>query len=192
LNVVQPIRDPAKVAAIEGDLAARNPRDCLLFVAGTNTALRISDLLQLRAGDVRRKAQNGADVARQYIEVKEKKTGKKRFITMTPKLKRALLEYVGGLDDRVFLFRSRQGGNRPMSRTRAYQVLREVAQRHGVEHIGTHTLRKTFGYHFYKQTGDVALLQRILNHSSPAITLRYIGIEQDQIDAAMRRFVIQE
>jgi integrase len=102
------------------------------------------------------------------------------------------LEYVGGLDDRVFLFRSRQGGNRPMSRTRAYQVLREVAQRHGVEHIGTHTLRKTFGYHFYKQTGDVALLQRILNHSSPAITLRYIGIEQDQIDAAMRRFVIQE
>ena len=48
--------------------------------------------------------------------------------------------------------------------------------------IGTHTLRKTFGYHFYKEKKDIALMQSILNHSSPSVTLRYIGINQDIID----------
>lgn len=54
--------------------------------------------------------------------------------------------------------------------------------------IGTHTLRKTFGYHFYKEKKDIALLQSILNHSSPSVTLRYIGINQDIIDKNLNTF----
>ncbi|GKS12930.1 hypothetical protein YDYSY3_39300 [Paenibacillus chitinolyticus] len=54
--------------------------------------------------------------------------------------------------------------------------------------IGTHTLRKTFGYHFYKRYKDVALLQQIFNHSAPSITLRYIGINQDIMDQAINGF----
>jgi integrase len=57
----------------------------------------------------------------------------------------------------------------------AYKILRKVAERFHLEEVGTHTLRKTFGYHFYQQTKDVAMLQEIFNHSSPAITLKYIG-----------------
>jgi len=49
-------------------------------------------------------------------------------------------------------------------------------------------LRKTFGYHFYQQTKDVALLQELFNHSSPSVTLRYIGINQDKIDQAYDNF----
>lgn len=192
MKVVQPIRDPRKVAAIEADLRGRSARDWMMFLTGINTGLRISDILQLRAGDVQRAAANGARIARQYIEVKEKKTRKRKLIPMTPTLKRALLEYCENLADGVYLFRSRQGGNTPMCRTRAYQILREAASRHNLEHIGTHTLRKTFGYHFYKMTKNVALLQMIFNHSDPAHTLRYIGIEQDQVDDAMARFKIEE
>jgi integrase len=59
-----------------------------------------------------------------------------------------------------------------------------------LDEIGTHTLRKTFGYHFYQQTKDVAMLQEIFNHSSPAITLKYIGVNQDSMDRAMTKFKI--
>ena len=180
MNVVQPIRDARKVAAIEEDLAERNPRDWMLFVAGTNSGLRISDLLELRAEDVRE----------DYLVIKETKTKKRKFLRMTPKLKTAFQTYASDLEDRAYLFRSRQGGNRPISRRRAYEIVRQAARRHGLRNIGTHTLRKTFGYHFYQQTKDVALLQEVFNHSSPAITLRYIGINQDVMDQAMRRFVI--
>lgn len=57
-----------------------------------------------------------------------------------------------------------------------------------MEEIGTHTLRKTFGYHFYKKTKDVAMLQDIFNHSAPVVTKRYIGITQDEIDEAIDKF----
>ena len=60
----------------------------------------------------------------------------------------------------------------------------------GLEEIGTHTMRKTFGYFFYKQYKDVAKLQKILNHSSPSITLIYIGIDQDEIDESYAGFSI--
>ena len=58
----------------------------------------------------------------------------------------------------------------------------------GLEEIGTHTLRKTFGYWFYKETKDIALLQQLFNHSSPSITLKYIGINQDVLDTALDNF----
>ena len=56
--------------------------------------------------------------------------------------------------------------------------------------VGTHTMRKTFGYKYYNKTKDVGTLQKMFNHSSPAITLRYIGIEQAELDDALRNFVI--
>ena len=56
--------------------------------------------------------------------------------------------------------------------------------------IGTHTMRKTFGYWFYKQTKDVAKLQSLLNHSHPEITLRYIGITDEEIEADLQHFVL--
>ncbi|WP_082446722.1 tyrosine-type recombinase/integrase [Cytobacillus solani] len=65
---------------------------------------------------------------------------------------------------------------------------RYLTQEVGLEEIGTHTLRKTFGYYFYKQYKDVAALQEIFNHSSPAVAVRYIGITQDIIDEKVYGF----
>lgn len=70
-----------------------------------------------------------------------------------------------------------------MLRQRAYKILNDVARSVGIkEKIGTHTLRKTFGYHAYNKGYDITLIQKLFNHSSPSVTLRYIGITQEQMD----------
>lgn len=82
------------------------------------------------------------------------------------------------------------GQNEHITRVQAYRLLNIVAKKIGLEEIGTHTLRKTFGYWFYKKTKDIVMLQKLFNHSSPSITLAYIGIEQDEIDEAYDDFEI--
>ena len=92
-----------------------------------------------------------------------------------------------GMADGNWLFPSRQG-TKPITRVQAYRILNDAAKTVGIEEIGTHTLRKTFGYHMYQQTKDVAMLQQIFGHSAPSITLRYIGINHDMIDEAYDNF----
>lgn len=181
MNFVQPIRDPEYIRIIKKYLFDWNYRNYMLFVVGINSGLRISDILQLKVSDTQKP----------YFHVVEKKTKKARRIEMTPQLKRELKQYIEDKENHEYLFKSREGVNKPISRSAAYKVLNKAALAVGLEeNIGTHTLRKTFGYHFYKQTKDVALLQEVLNHSSPKITLRYIGINQDQMDKAMKDFRI--
>ena len=80
------------------------------------------------------------------------------------------------------LFPSRKGGT-PISRIQAYRIINEAARIAKIkDQIGTHTMRKTFGYWAYKQGADISVIQKLLNHSSPGITLRYIGITQEQLD----------
>lgn len=180
MNFVQPIRDSEKVDAIKEFFKEESDRNYLLFLMGINTGLRISDILKLRVGDVKEK----------HITIREQKTKKQKWIMITPPLRRALKGYLPGRPDHEFLFKSRQGGNKPIGRSMAYKILRKAAAEFKLKDIGTHTMRKTFGYHFYQQTKDVAMLQEIFNHSSPDITLRYIGVNQDGLDHAMTKFKI--
>ena len=104
-------------------------------------------------------------------------------------MKTDLDQYIIGMGDDEYLFQSRNGENKPIQRLQAYRILNKAARNVGIdEEIGTHTMRKTFGYHFYQKTKDIALLQNLFNHSSPSVTLRYIGINQDIIDNAIREF----
>lgn len=72
----------------------------------------------------------------------------------------------------------------------AYIILKQIEDEFGLELISCHSLRKTYGYHFYKQYGDVAALQDMLNHSHPEITKRYIGIVQDDLNTYQRKLKI--
>ena len=70
-----------------------------------------------------------------------------------------------------------------MLRQQAYKIINDAAKSIGIkDKIGTHTLRKTFGYHAYNNGYDITLIQKLFNHSTPAITLRYIGITQEELD----------
>ena len=95
-------------------------------------------------------------------------------------------EYIQGKNPNEFLFKSRQGYNTPISRVRAYQIITSACNACKVFDVGTHTLRKTFGYHHYKKNKDVAILMDIFNHSSPDITLRYIGISNENSNKSLK------
>ncbi|KAA0944164.1 site-specific integrase [Sporosarcina sp. ANT_H38] len=180
MNFVQPIRDPELIREIKRFLREKSHRNYMLFVTGINSGLRISDILQLRV----------SDTERAYFNLVEMKTDKKKRIEMTPNLRKELKEYVEGKEPHEFLFQSREGVNKAIGRSMAYKILRDAAAHVDLDDIGTHTLRKTFGYHFYKQYKNIAILQKIFNHSDPKVTLGYIGIDQDEMDKAMKGFRI--
>jgi len=176
MEFVQPIRDRQKLAELKAVLAESSDRNRMLFVCGIHTGLRISDLLKLRVRDVQG----------DYIDIREQKTGKRVRRLISTSLRKELNRYTRDKDGRVYLFRSRLGANQPLTRSGAYKLLRKAAESVGLQNIGTHTLRKTFGYMMYQREKNVARLQELLNHSSPSVTLRYIGVNQDDLDESMK------
>jgi len=181
MEYVEPIRDKNKIELVKRILKEHGSRNFLLFLLGINSGLRISDILKLKVKDVK---------DRDYIEIKEQKTGKYKKFPITDYFRMQLEDYLIGKSDSEWLFRS-QRGNHPITRVQAYRIICNACNKAGIKtKIGTHTLRKTFGYHFYNEKKDIALLQSILNHSAPSITLRYIGINQDIIDANLRTFAL--
>lgn len=186
MNVVQPIRDLKKVQAMKDLLKKENKRNYIMFLLGVGTGLRISDILELKKEDL----MNTHLVFKPKKTNKTKKSNKYQRLRITPSIRKELIEYANTLEDGEYAIGSRQGVNKPICRSTAYKILRQAAKVCHVHEIGTHTLRKTFGYHFYKQTGDIAMLMQLFNHSDPAITLRYIGITQDTMDKAMESYRI--
>ncbi len=181
MEFVEPIRDPGMVKDIANYLKKDNTRNYIIFIIGINTGLRISDILKLRVMDVRNK---------QSIILKESKTRKSRNIKINKVLRKELRLYCSGKDSHEYIAKSRNGINRPITRDQAYKILREVSEMFGLEHIGTHTLRKTFGYHFYSQTKDIGSLRIILGHSSETSVLRYLGLLEENIHGLIDSFVI--
>lgn len=189
MNYVEPIRDSEILSNMCLYLKENNDRNYVMFLLGIYTGLRISDILKLRVKDVidLTNRKDKRKIKKQII-LREQKTSKQKIIKINPILKELLEEYVQDKEMYEYLIKSRQGFNKPISRKRAYEILKELGEIFDVESLGCHSMRKTFGYHYYKQTKDIALLQKIFNHSSPAITLAYIGIDQDRMNKAYTTF----
>lgn len=170
MNTVEPIRDLETVLDIADYLKIKNQRDYVMFMFGIYSGLRISDILKFRVRDVRDK---------DFISQREKKTRKEKRFPINKELKVIIEEYIKDKRDYEYLFKSPTQPNKPITRQQAYNILSNAGKQFGLESIGTHTLRKTFGYHLYKQTQDAALLMDIFNHADIHYTLRYIGINQD-------------
>lgn len=173
MEFVQPIRDKKQIDNMKRYLKDKSERDYVLFILGINSGLRISDLLSLQVEDVKGKDR---------VTIREKKTGKTRDFPLSDSCKKVLHQYLRDKSTGA-LFPSRKGGT-PITRQQAYDVINEAAKKVGINNaIGTHTLRKTFGYWAYKSGIGVEIIQKLLNHSAPSVTLRYIGITQDELDA---------
>jgi integrase len=179
MNTVEPIRDKQKIKAMKAILKSGSLRNYLLFTLGINAGLRVSDLLKLKISDV----SNGK--IKDFIHIRAKKTGKETKFSLSKTVKDAIKEYITSLGEYNpdwYLFKSREGENKPISRVHAYDILNDAANLCGInEKIGTHTLRKTFAYHARMDGTDISLLQKLFGHSSPSITMRYIGITDDEI-----------
>lgn len=178
---VEPIRDKEKIDIVKRILKENGSRDYLLFLMGINSGLRISDILKLKVKDVKDK---------EYIELIEQKTNKYKRFPIANSFKYELEEYILGKRPNEYLFASQKGG-KSISRIQAYRIICNACVNAGIKaRIGTHTLRKTFGYHFYQENKDIALLQQIFNHSASSVTLKYIGINQDIIDSKLNAFCL--
>ena len=179
MEFVQPIRDVKQIETIKKLLKQQSLRDYCLFVLGINSGLRISDLLKLKISDISDKGK-----IKDRIRLREKKTNKFKDFPLSNSTKSALKEYLKTREysENAPLFISRKNKGFLM-RQQAYKIINDVAKSVGIkEKIGTHTLRKTFGYHAYNNGYDITLIQKLFNHSSPSVTLRYIGITQDEMD----------
>ena len=187
MKFVQPIRSKEKIEQMKEELRKNGTRDELLFTFGINVGFRISDILKLKVKDVL----SYDRTVKSHIEIKEEKTKKHKRCKINSVLADELYRYTKNMDLEDYIFKSRNGKNRPITRVRAYSIINNAAKNIGLGEgigIGTHTLRKTFAYWLYQQNHDIALLQKLLNHSSPSITLRYIGINQDILDNALDNF----
>ena len=175
---VEPIRSRKDINSMFYYLKGKDPKYGLLFKFGLNTGLRISDILPVKLEDIFRKRNEFHN----YLVLSEKKTGKEKKIKLNASLKKEIIDYMknrGSADP--YLFYSNKGGH--ISRIQAYRVLKSAAVFCGVENFGTHSLRKTWGYWTYKSSKyNIGLIMDTFNHSSQRITLRYIGVSQDQKD----------
>jgi len=183
VEYVEPIRDRKKIDHIKKILKATNLRDYCLFTLGINSGLRICDLLNLKIKDVMDKKRKIKD----RITIREQKTGKVKNFPIADTAKKVLMEYLitrdFSLDEPLFLSRKEKRGKQTIGRQQAYRIINKIVRMVGLkEGYGTHTLRKTFGYHAYQSGVDISILQKLFNHSAPSVTLAYIGITQDDLD----------
>lgn len=192
MNFVQPIRDRKKIAQIKNLLRGQDRyRDLLLFVMGINTALRISDLLPLKIGDF---LDDNGQIKRRFW-IREKKRGKRYEVVINNSIREALQAYLTAYpgivnDPERFVFFSTQSPTyaEPIKRGQAWKFITTICRDVGLtDSYGTHTLRKTWGYHARMQGVDLALIMHKLNHTSLAYTKRYLGITDDELEAVARR-----
>ena len=176
---VEPIRNKDIINEMYHYLSEKDAKYALLLKFGLNTGLRISDILPVKVNNLY--LIHGE--FKEHLTLFEKKTGKEKKIKINDALRKAIETYVLEQDLRYdsYLFYSKKGNN--FGRIHAYRVRKEAAEYIGVENFGTHSLRKTWGYWTYKASQhNIGLIMDTFNHSSQSITLRYIGISQDQKD----------
>lgn len=182
--LVDTIKDIKKVNLLLTYLKGTNERDFLLAKFQLNTGLRISDVVSVKVYDLMVNNR-----FKEYFILNEIKTGKIKYIKINNELRKAIKEYVvnNNLNSSDFLFKSKKfdkyGQSRHITVTQAYRILKAAANTVGIDNFGTHSLRKTWGYFTYKASShNIGLLMSMFNHSAPSITLRYIGIDQDEKD----------
>lgn len=161
-----------------GSLRA-NPRCAAVLTAEANLGMRIGDILRLRLCDIVR------DGNRYRLNIVEEKTGKKRTFTVPDALYSYFCEYAQkqGIAADAPLF--------PITVRAVQKHLKAVCDYLGYEDIGTHSFRKWYATDIYESNGhDIVLVQRLLQHSSPMVTQRYIGIGDDKIERAIAGHVL--
>lgn len=203
-QTVYPIKTHKDIIAMANWLYEhKNNKYVLAFTLGINLGLRANELLDLKMNQVFspdgsvRLIEDEEDTS-DGIDIYQSKTKKHRTVFLNAACKDAL-EWVfpikgAYLHSEEYLFPSREGGAIQVGTFR--KVLKEAAAACGLkQNIGTHTCRKTWGWHQYKYNSekanlDITMLQRAFGHSSPEVTLRYLGITDEEDKALYKNMCI--
>lgn len=185
MGTTQPIRKKEDLRKFLNYYQSAHPnlRNYTLIVFGLNTALRISDILNLTWEDVYDFKEKHFH---EHLSVTEKKTGKQNTVALNHHLKQTLELYKDTRNPapQNYIFTKTTDYSVPLSRSQAFRIMKKAAEETlHASHISCHSLRKTFGYHAWKQGVPPALLMDVFNHSSYCVTKKYLGIEQDERDS---------
>jgi site-specific recombinase XerD len=192
MNTVEPIRDRKKIAQIKNQFRGEKRfRDLLLFSIGINSALRVSDLLKLQIGNF---IDEDGDI-KQRFWLREEKRNKRHEVIINTSIRDAVAEYrvayptvEDDLDNFLFFSTRSHDYTRPITREQAWHVVTKICKAVGLKgNYGTHTLRKTWGYHARMSGVELSLIMHKLNHNDLSYTKRYLGITDDELEAVIRK-----
>ena len=178
---VHPIKDVKDIKRIKLLLSDR-PRDLALFTLGINTAYRACEIASLTVGDV------ATLRPRDVIEIKqakrpnrENKFRKSAINGSVIEAIQAWLEVHPDPTPNAPLFISRKHGDSliPKSLTRLVKGWCEDARLKG--NFGSHTMRKTWGYHQRMKGVPLDKLVKAFGHSTQEQTMQYLCIEEAEI-----------
>ncbi len=174
---VDPIRKLKDIKAIAA-LTAENPRDHLLFIMGINNGLRAGDLVRLKVKEVRYLKVGDT------LTIREGKTGKDNILVVNKTVFKALKGYLDWVQpaDEDWVFASRKGNSHIQSQAVSKLVKKWTRAINLRGNYGAHTLRKTWGYQQRVTHGvGFEIICKRYSHSNPAITMRYLGIEDREV-----------
>lgn len=191
-QVVLPIKDSNILHEVQDTLLNNfrfGRRNYTIFQVGKATLLRVSDVLALRRNEIF----NDEGSIKKNAYIRDKKTGKPNVLYLKP-VKQDLQEYYSWLQENniqsEWLFPSTTHHDRHITEKQFYKIMIKTGDLLGINYLGTHTMRKTGAYRVYTQSNyNIGLVMTLLNHSSEAMTLKYLGLDQvsrekmlDQID----------
>ena len=180
-QLVLPIKDSNILHEVQDTLLNNfryGRRNYTIFQVGKATLLRVSDVLALRSNEIF--ADDGIITKNAYI--RDKKTDKPNTLYLKP-VNQDLIDYLQWLNENKiqsdWLFPSIKHPDRHITEKQFYKIMAKTGDLLGINYLGTHTMRKTGAYRVYTQTNyNIGLVMSLLNHSSEAMTLKYLGLDQ--------------
>lgn len=182
MNWVAPIKDEKTLKLFGDTLKEVDYKYYIMFQLGVGTGLQLQDILSFKNKDVTGKSEITVKIGTKNIV---------NTFTVPEDLQRIISDYTKGKDPEAYLILGHQSANKPVSREQAYRILRSTGHKIGLSSIGAQTMRKTFAWKYYNETGDIYYLQNLFNHASPSITYRFIG-EKPNMEVVLKKMTPQE
>lgn len=155
-------------------LAALTPSNRLVCEVSLHTGLRLSDVLALRTQQLA-----------PHFWVTERKTGKRKQIGLPAPLLEAIKAQAG----EVWAFPGR-AGDKPRTRQTVWKDVKRAASAFRVpRNVGPHSFRKVYAADAMRAWGDLAKVQKMLNHSSPICTMIYLVGLREAYDRSVSRYL---
>lgn len=179
---VYPVFNKDNQSKIELCLKASNLRNYIIWITGTHTGLRVSDILSLKSSHFNKS----------FLTITEQKTGKIKDIKISSKLKNAINEFISinNIQPSDYLFKGRKNTGKPITRQHVSRIIKDVTKKLNIlDNISSHSMRKTFAYNLYiLSKNNIALVMQALNHSKESITLKYLCITDKIINDLIEQF----
>ena len=180
---VSPIKNELQIQKLCSELEKMDKKYLVMFLVGIGTGLQMQEILRLRVEDVR-----GKDFITSSIGMRDVR----REFRIPADLKKEIDQFTEGKSgDSFLIYGHGTRMDRPLSREQAYRVLKEAGNRVGIEDMGAASMRKTFAWRYYQKTGDIYYIQDLMNHISPSVTYRYIGV-QPNLEVGIKKKSPQE